>query len=363
MQYCLVFFSPTMRPTRRRPKRGGTHRCPQGTFTKGESILTTLSPTNAVAVSSTDQRYSERYGDANSITNGSILSIAEDVLRANGGEATFEQIIDAVMALCTINNDLRTAMRAHCERKSVSLDDLTDEEVDEIIVREVRRRVCSAINQDNAAGRFRKKAVDPRRRTWNGQRENWFGADAGKNQEVIQLPTKFNETDETDPTEEPPTERKRRGRRAALDLRVASVEPRQDGDGTVVDAVLVDTKGRPVGVASLADNSDGKVMRVEGKIDQAGTDMAAREIFRSLGATGDQEYEVRQVSVRTVTVAPLPSAADILAELRQKKNGTPESVEAVQKEGSRDAGETASQEPESQDQGESSEAVVEAAQS
>jgi len=183
------------------------------------------------------------------------------------------------------------------------------------------------------------------------------------NQEVVMLPAPFNAIDQSDPEEQPPTERKRRGRRAALDLRVASVEPRQDGNGAIADAILVDGKGKAVGVVTLVDDGDGRVLRVEGRTDKAAEDLAAREIFRSIGAIGDQEYEVRQVSVRTVTVAPLPSAADILAELRQKKNGTPESVETAQNEGSHDAGETASQEPESQGQGESSEAVVEAAQS
>mgnify|MGYP006971713841 CR=1 FL=1 len=182
------------------------------------------------------------------------------------------------------------------------------------------------------------------------------------NQEVIQLPAKFNETDETDYEEQPPTERKRRGRRAALDLRVAAVEPRQDGNGAIADAILVDGKGKAVGVVTLVDDGDGRVLRVEGKTDKAAEDLAAREIFRSIGAVGDQEYEVRQVSVRTVTVAPLPSAADILAELRQRKNGTPESVEStgtdVQNESSHGEGETAPQEPVVQDQGDETPGAV-----
>ena len=183
------------------------------------------------------------------------------------------------------------------------------------------------------------------------------------NQEVVMLPAPFNAIDQSDPEEQPPTERKRRGRRAALDLRVASVEPRQDGNGAIADAILVDGKGKAVGVVTLVDDGDGRVLRVEGRTDKAAEDLAAREIFRSIGAVGEQTYEVRKVETRSVTVAPLPSAADVIAELRQRKNGAPESVEAAQNEGSHDAGETASQEPESQDQGESSEAVVEVAQS
>jgi hypothetical protein len=249
-------------------------------------------------------------------------------------------------------------MRTHCERKGVSPADLSDAEVGEIVVREVRRRVCSAINGDNTAGRLRKKPVAPTRRVWNGDRSNWFGADAGPNQEVLMLPANFAAISQADPNEEPPTERKRRGRRAPMDLRVASVESRQTAHGQAADAVLVDGKGRPVGVVSLADGPDGRVLRVEGKVDQAGTDLAAREIFRSIGATGEQQYEVRQVSVRTVQVVPLPSAAQVLAALRQK-SGPPESAAAAQKEeGSHDAGETASPEPVGQDQGEGDPGVV-----
>ncbi len=87
-----------------------------------------------------------------------------------------QQVIDEVAARHTINNDLRTAMRDHCAKKGVKPTDLTDEDVDKIIVREVRRRVCSSINGDNIAGRLRKRPVDPTKRVWNGEKENWYGS-------------------------------------------------------------------------------------------------------------------------------------------------------------------------------------------
>jgi len=172
------------------------------------------------------------------------------------------------------------------------------------------------------------------------------------NQEVVMLPAPFNAINQADPNEEPPTERKRRGRRAALDLRVGSVEPHGADDGTVADAVLVDGKGKAVGVVTLVDDGNGRVLRAEGKIDQAGIDRAAREIFRSIGATGEQQYEVRKVETRTVQVAPLPTAADVLAALRGS-NGAAQVTEVVQNE-SPCEGETAkAQEPLSETQDDS----------
>jgi len=122
-----------------------------------------------------EQRYRDRYGTA-STGGDSILSIAEGILRANGGEGTMQQIIDAVVARHTVNSDLCTAMRTPCTDKGVKPTDLSDDEVDKIIVREVRRRVCSAINDDNTSGKFRKRPVDPTRRVWNGRKENWYGS-------------------------------------------------------------------------------------------------------------------------------------------------------------------------------------------
>jgi len=87
-----------------------------------------------------------------------------------------QQIIDAVVEHHTVNNDLRTAMRNYCGRKGVDPANLSDDQVDEIIVREVRRRVCSAINDDNTSGKFRKRPVDPTKRVWNGRKENWYGS-------------------------------------------------------------------------------------------------------------------------------------------------------------------------------------------
>ena len=122
-----------------------------------------------------DQRFRDFYGTSD--TKGdSILSIAERVIADNDGEATMQQIIDAIRENQTVNNDLLTALRNYCLRKGVTPGDLTDEEVEEVLVKEVRRRCLSHVNQDNTAGRLRKKPVDPTRRVWNGVKENWYGS-------------------------------------------------------------------------------------------------------------------------------------------------------------------------------------------
>ena len=139
--------------------------------------MNTVNPVTNVVPSRQDceQRYRDWHGTA-STGGDSILSIAEDVLRANGGEATLQQIIDTFLARKTVNNDLCTAMLTHYKHKGARPADLSDEEVEKIVVSEVRRRVCSAINEDNTAGRFRKRPVDPTKRVWNGRKENWYGS-------------------------------------------------------------------------------------------------------------------------------------------------------------------------------------------
>ena len=140
-----------------------------------------------------------------------------------------------------------------------------------------------------------------------------MGAD---NQEVLMSPATFNAINQADPNEQPPTERKTRKGRKSQNLRVGTVEVRQTSDGMVADAVLLNSKEQGVGVATLEDSPDGRIMRVEGAVDSPGIDLAAKEIFRQLSLSGEQTFEMRQITTRTVTVDSLPSAKEVLHALR-----------------------------------------------
>ena len=72
---------------------------------------------------------------------------------------------------------------------------------------------------------------------------------------------------------------------------------RQVDDGSVVDAVIIDTKGKAVGVATMVDDSDGTVMRVEGKVDQAAPQFRlATPVLRKVSVNHDGNNIITSVN-------------------------------------------------------------------
>lgn len=272
----------------------------------------------------------EQYHGTNAVCEDSIHSQADSLMSErmehDGSSVTrISEIATEVKNNTTINRDIIRAVDEFCTRKGIDPVALTAQQIEEIIHKEVRRRMLSAVNLDNSEGRYRKLPIFPKRRVWNSG-YNWDG-------ESLLLPDEFATIDQSDPNEPRPTPKKtRRARKSSSQAaKVTSVELAQGG----VDVALVSSTDEPLGIVHVEDGGERDVT-IFGNIDTTAIDLAVAEALLRAGYTGVQQYRMVQKVTRTVTVDRGPDVGEVRKALQGSPDGDSDAADQATEDASPD---------------------------